>query len=362
MVEVIVRQGEDTPDCGETVIGEAFSPMDLSEEIRSLSQVNNGFAAWAIARQWMVIAATLTVALTVQHWIVWMLAGAIIATRQMTLLVIMHEAVHYHLFSSRRWNEVVSDLFCAFPMHFTTAGFRQQHLEHHNAPNTPDDPYWMNTQVDPKTWIFPRPPSEVLRIFVFDLLGLHVLRWLRIGAPWTYFYRLLARVEPRITGGEHLRYLGFLGALVTFLTLTHGWVPYLVLWTLPSLTIGMAMFRMRALGEHSFDPTTNELTGVRLVEGTLLERHSIAPLNINYHLEHHFYPSVPYYHLPAIRKILAAQGIYEEGHNYFRTYLDPRRGVLRWLMAEPHAAAPAPGGHGEGAVGDSAVGEGAVAS
>jgi fatty acid desaturase len=350
MVEVIVRQGEDTPDFVETVGGEAFSRRDLSEEIRSLSRVSNGLAAWAIARQWLVIAATLALALAIRHWLVWMLAGAIIATRQMTLLVIMHEAVHYHLFSSRRWSEVVSDLFCAFPMHFTTAGFRLQHLEHHSAPNTPDDPYWMNTQADPQTWTFPRRPREVLRIFLFDLLGLHVPRWLRIGAPWTYFYRLLTRTEPRITVGEHLRYLGFLGALVTFLTWTHGWVPYLVLWTLPSLTIGMAMFRMRALGEHCFDPATNELNGVRLVEGTLLERHSIAPLNINYHIEHHFYPSVPYYHLPAIRELLAAQGIYEEGRNYFRTYLHPRRGVLGWLMAKERGAAPARGGPGDGAV------------
>jgi fatty acid desaturase len=197
----------------------------------------------------------------------------------------------------------------------------------------------MNTQVDPHTWIFPRRPREVLRIFLFDLLGLHVPRWLRIGAPWTYFYRLRPGAEPPITAAEHLRYLGFLGALVTFLTLTHGWVPYLLLWTLPSLTIGMAMFRMRALGEHCFDPATSELNGVRLVEGTLLERHSIAPLNINYHIEHHYFPSVPYYHLPAIRELLATQGIYEEGRNYFRTYLDPRKGVLGWLIDEQPPAA-----------------------
>jgi fatty acid desaturase len=344
MGEVIVRQGEDTLDGGETAVGRVFLRRDLSEEIRTLSRVSDGRAAWAIARQWLVIAVTLALALAIPHWLVWMLAGAIIATRQMTLLVLMHEAVHYHLFSNRRWNEVVSDLFCAFPMHFTTAGFRLQHLQHHRSPNTPDDPYWMNTQVDPHTWIFPQRPREVLRIFLFDLLGLHVPRWFRIGAPWTYFYRLLSGAEPRITTAEHLRYLGFLGALVTVLALTHGWVPYLLLWALPSLTIGMAMFRMRALGEHCFDPTTHELNGVRLIEGTLLERHSIAPLNINYHLEHHYFPSVPYYHLPAIRELLATQGFYEEGRNYFRTYLGPRRGVLGWLMAKEHAVAPARGG------------------
>ena len=344
MVEVIVRQGEDTPDCGETTVGRGVSRRGLSEQIRTLTQVHNGRAAWAIVRQWLVIAVAVALALAMRHWLVWILAGAIIATRQMTLLVLMHEAVHHHLFSNRRWNEVVSDLFCAFPMHFTTAGFRLQHLQHHRDPNTPADPYWMNTQVDPHTWNFPRHPREVLRIFVFDLLGLHTPRWLRIAAPWTYFYRLASGAAPRITVAEHLRYLGFLGALITFLTLTHGWVPYLVLWTLPSLTFGMALFRLRALGEHSFAPATSERNDVRLVEGTLLERHSIAPLNINYHIEHHFFPSVPYYHLPAIHDLLAPQGIYEEGRNYFRTYLDPQSGVLGWLMAKERAGAPARGG------------------
>jgi len=30
---------------------------------------------------------------------------------------------------------------------------------------------------------------------------------------------------------------------------------------------------------------------------------------VNYHLEHHLYPAVPHYHLPALHRVLAAKGV-----------------------------------------------------
>lgn len=307
--------------------------LDLMPEIgeaavaapRTLARIDNLRMAWAIGRQWIVIAAACALAFAVQHWAAWVIAGAVIVTRQMSLLVLMHEAAHHHMFSSRRWSELISDLFCAFPMHITTAGFRQEHLQHHRTTNTPDDPYWMNAQRDPDTWHFPRSPRTVLRIFACDLLGLHLPRWFRIAAPWTYFWRLLGGARPRITGAEHVRYLLFLAGLVTLLTLTGGWIPFLLLWVVPWFTFGMALFRMRALGEHPLGPTAAP-DDVHHVEGTWLERHSIAPLNINYHVEHHRFPWVPYYNLPAVRGVRG-------GRRCFRTYLGLRDGVLGDLLA-----------------------------
>jgi fatty acid desaturase len=295
----------------------------LNTTARASLRVDSLRAAWAIGRQWIVIAAAVWLAFEVQHWAVWVLAAAVIVTRQMSLLVLMHEAAHHHLFANRRWSELVSDLLCAFPMHITTAGFRQQHLQHHRSTNTPADPYWMSSQRDPGTWHYPQRPRSVLRIFAFDLLGLHLPRWLRIASPWTYFYRLGSRDRSRMKGGEHL-YPVFLAALITLLIFTNAWIPYLLLWIAPWFTIGMALFRMRALGEHPMGPA-DPPGSVNHVEGTWLERHSIAPLNINYHIEHHQYPWVPYYHLPAV---IGDRG----GHRCYRTYLGLRDGVLGDLL------------------------------
>lgn len=309
--------------------GEANQPQ--IPDHRTSLRVDNVRAAWAIGRQWIVIVAAWALAQASHHWLVWVVAGVVIVTRQMSLLVLMHEAAHHHLFTSRRWSELVSDLLCAFPMHITTAGFRYQHSQHHRSTNTPADPYWVNSQRDPETWHYPQRPGSVLRIFAWDLVGLHLPRWLRIAAPWTYTYRLASRALPRISRQEHVRYLLFMAALVTFLTVTNAWMTYLLLWVVPWFTLGMALFRMRALGEHPMGPDAPP-DAVNHVVGTWLERHSIAPLNINYHIEHHKYPWVPYYHLPAIVGD-------RTGHRSYQTYLGLRDGVLGELVGpRPHSA------------------------
>jgi fatty acid desaturase len=37
------------------------------------------------------------------------------------------------------------------------------------------------------------------------------------------------------------------------------------------------------------------------------ERFLLVPRNIHYHVEHHFYPSVPFYNLPALHEALMSQ-------------------------------------------------------
>ncbi len=309
-----------------------FSPRMLAAEVRQLSQVSAGRAVWAIALQWIVIAGALALALHFRHWTVWLVAGAVIATRQTALGVLMHEAAHYHL-SSRKWlNDWVADLLCAFPIYMTTAGYRYEHMRHHQHTNTPEDPTWEKTQLDRDLLVFPQGPLKTFRVFLFDLLGLHIPRMMRYLRSRTYVHRLVTGGPPRVSPAEHVRWFLFHGALITFLALTNGWLPYLLLWLLPSMTWGTVLFRIRILAEHPATKAVNELHDTRFVEGTVFERLSIAPLNINYHLEHHLYPSVPCHHLPAIHKLLAARGIYRPGQNHFRSYLGLREGVLGWLI------------------------------
>lgn len=91
---------------------------------RELSRVRNAVAVWAIARQWIVIAAAVAFVTGAGHWWAWPVAACVIATWQHALVVLMHEASHYHLLSNHRLNDVISDLFCAFPINITTRGYR----------------------------------------------------------------------------------------------------------------------------------------------------------------------------------------------------------------------------------------------
>ena len=43
----------------------------------------------------------------------------------------------------------------------------------------------------------------------------------------------------------------------------------------------------------------------------MLGRALLFPHHVNYHLEHHLYPAVPHYRLPALHRLLAAKGALE---------------------------------------------------
>lgn len=77
--------------------------------------------AWNLAWGWNVPVATLAILLmgVVQH----RLAG------------LGHEAAHYALLKNRLANELVSDLFCMFPIYATTHQYRLVHMAHHQYTN-----------------------------------------------------------------------------------------------------------------------------------------------------------------------------------------------------------------------------------
>ena len=79
-------------------------------------------AAWGFPVYWnipVVMAAVLLVGAVQQH----------------RLACLGHEAAHYTLLNNRFWNEVVSDLFCIYPLFATTQAYRVHHIGHHLYPN-----------------------------------------------------------------------------------------------------------------------------------------------------------------------------------------------------------------------------------
>jgi fatty acid desaturase len=319
----------------------------LAAITRKMSEVSNGRALWALARQWAVIAAAFAFVFTVDRWWAWPIAAVVIATRQHALLALMHEAAHYHFLSRRGVGDVVSDLLCAFPLNMTTAGYRHQHMEHHRFVNTPQDPYWASMQTD-TSWHFPRTPLKAAAVFLGDAVGVYAPNHLKVVMPWTYFGRLLGGAQPRVTAGEHARYALYVATLLTVLVTSGAWLHWLLLWVMPTATVMMAFFRMRALGEHPLEkePKGDETRETRDVKGTPLENFFVAPLNANYHLTHHAFPSVPFYHLPVMHQELARAGLLEDGVNHFDTYLGGDNSLARYLTrppalsARPGASAP----------------------
>lgn len=321
-------------DDSEAVTSRVFDRKAVTGTVRELSVVGNVRGLWAATRQWLIIALAVAFVVQVDRWWAWVLAAVVISSRQHALLSLVHEASHYHLHNHRGFNDFMADVLCAFPMNITTAGYRKEHAEHHRFVNTPKDPYWRTAQRD-AAWMFPRTRWSTARVLLGDLVGIFTLSHVRIMIPWSYTGRALGKGGPPPSRAEHLRYALWMGGFITFLTLTGGWLHYLLLWSVPSLTLMMVAFRIRAVVEHPFTPATpDETHETRDVESaTWLERFFIAPFNANYHLSHHLFPSVPYYHLPALHERLKGTDLYRPGENHFQTYLGGEKSAWRFLTS-----------------------------
>jgi fatty acid desaturase len=79
-----------------------------------------------------------------------------------------------------------------------------------------------------------------------------------------------------------------------------------VLWLYLATTWSPLLSRLRFLVEH---PGDSDLTVT--TRSTLFERPLFAPLNFNYHFEHHAWPGIPPYRLKRAHRHLSAIGFYE---------------------------------------------------
>ncbi len=215
------------------------------DELRDLSRRRPLRAAFAIARQWAVLIAAGTGAVWWGHWYGYVLAIVVIATRQHALAVLMHDGAHRSLFTSRRVNDVVSDLLLAFPLFISTSLYRRHHLDHHRYLNTDRDP-------DLDTEALKHTSKDWARLFAGDVTGTNLLKTVDSLDQFSLLPvlrgdRSVARAMGR---GPLVLFLCYLAALAATVVLTGGWLVYLLLWVVPSLTALSMILRLRAAAEH----------------------------------------------------------------------------------------------------------------
>ena len=99
--------------------------------------------------------------------------------------------------------------------------------------------------------------------------------------------------------------IAYYGAIATMLTATDTWTGLLLYWILPYVTWHIGVQYVRLICEHSAVQRSHPLYGLtRSTIPGLLGRLLVLPRHIGYHIEHHMYPSVPLYNLPALHAAL----------------------------------------------------------
>jgi fatty acid desaturase len=259
----------------------------------------------AVFVDWTIIAIAIAACLVLQRWYGWVLAVFIIGNRQHALGVLMHEGVHYRITPARKYNDLLADLLTGYPVFMPTANYRAFHLAHHQFLDTPRDPEGAYYRVFPNEARFPLHPAHFGFIVLRDLSGV-----------WPPLIKLLLSVIWTLPGQSrrHLIPIALMhGSVQGVLIPLDLWHVYLLLWLLPLATVFMATFRIRSMTEHHGIAEAGNQRYVRQTQDIWRTTRTIrgpigcflfGPHGINYHLEHHLYPSVPFFNLKQLSQHL----------------------------------------------------------
>jgi fatty acid desaturase len=305
----------------------------VSDALRPLYELSHARAAFGIAWCWAWIVAALAFARWSQHGAGYALAFVIIAGRQVALFFVVHEAAHQRVFSDRDWSDRIVNVLCGYPVGVCVAFYRHHHLQHHRNLNTAADPDWQLHQNE--FWRWPRSRPATMQALGRSLLGFNARKWLAVFqlSPWQRFKQL--------SNFDRMTFVVFAVGLGLLLWCGHGFGLFLGLWLLPMFTLTFFLHHLRGIAEHIALHDTHELNATRTVVSSPLERFLLAPMGVNYHLEHHLFPGVPAYRLGTAHALLMSDPEYQRHAHITRSYLGWRRGLLAEITAnqEPSVAA-----------------------
>lgn len=285
-------------------------PPDVLRRLTRLSDAR----AWASVAQTVGVLAALIAAALV-WWTPWLVVPAVvlIATRQQACFVLAHDAAHYRLFEQRWLNDLVGRIVGG-AVGISMCTYRVVHRLHHNHLYEAQDPDI------PLHGGYPRGRAYLMKKLLRDLAGLTAYK------TYAYFFgapainddagkanrplddtapalRLAARRDRWLVAGFHI------AAPIAAFTAGYG-VEYLLLWVLPLVTVLQPILRFRAILEHgAVRDFASPLHAARTNLGPAWQRWLLFPHHVNYHIEHHLYPAIPHYNLPACHAEMQARGL-----------------------------------------------------
>jgi fatty acid desaturase len=261
-----------------------------------------------------------------------LVAMLIIAARQHALGVLMHEGAHFTIAVDRTFNDLVSNWFCAYPLGMVTSLYRRWHLAHHGAPNTQGDPDYLQHLAD-DDFHLPILRRTLFVLMLKDLTGKSLPKWVNSTTAWLGWPRVFKNdPESPLSARERVHFAVFWVTIAALAFATGTYVYLIVIWYVPILLLLPAFARVRTIAEHNFEQSSDELDHTRHVDGFAIERFFIAPFNVNYHIAHHYFPSVPQYNLPRLHRALLALPEFRQRAIVLSTYFG-RKESLAALIA-----------------------------
>lgn len=209
-----------------------------------------------------------------------------------------HECGHGTAFKTRWMNDVLYQLAC-FQLTRRPTRWRWSHARHHtDTLVTGRDPEFNVT-------LPPDFPALLLNLFALKNVPNELRAALRHAAgqlsaeEQTYIPEMAWASAVRTARAWVLAYAVIVGAALA----TQSWLPLLLLGPLPSMA-GAWLMHLLGLTQHAGLP--ENVLDHRLNSRTILMGPVLRFLywNMNYHVEHHMFPLVPYHALPKLHALM----------------------------------------------------------
>jgi len=264
------------------------------------------------------------------HWSLWLLGCTVIGVSIHGLVVLMHEGIHGSLFRSKaldRW----FGFALGIPSLVSFTAYRVTHLAHHRYNRTADDP-------DEFTNLTRNGRLLALAFYLWMVAGTFV--YFLFHVPVTAF----TRGKPAERRAALMEYgvLGIVYGAVLWFGWRFGWLNALLqCWLLPMI-VAVICGNVRGWAEHMMTIPGHPLTQTRTVTSNAVV--SFLTLNLNYHLEHHLFPGMPWYNLPKLHALLQDDYL-RAGAFIYKSYLHflfdaVRAGVHGYAPERPPKAVP----------------------
>lgn len=296
-----------------TPISQALNEGILTRsELKNLMKRSNGpalrhLALWFVALFFTGYLIHLSVD-TPWIWPAMFLHGVIIVHH----FALQHESCHYTVFKTRWMNDVAGNI-CGFIIMLPNRHFRYEHCDHHTFTQLDGD--------DPE--LIPLPKN--LAGYFWYLSSIPYWR-AKLTELFRHTFGRLSDEEKRFIPKEEFKTIFWearlmLAAYIAILLLcvTMGWWAPLWYWWLP-LVLGEPVMRFIRLTEHVGKPC------VRDMKDNTRTNYVTRPMqflcwNMNYHAEHHYASSVPFYALPKLHEKLK-DVIQVEKRGYIGAHID----------------------------------------
>ncbi len=316
----------------EIAMKDHHTPTELTENerlspaiIKQLSKLKPWISVSHVALEYVFIFSAIVLCSLYWHPLLFVVCVMWIGARQHALAILIHEASHYRLVKHRRTNDFIGEALLAFPLFVTLRGYRLSHMAHHRHMNTEYDPDWVSKETP--DWVFPKTKAALFFMLAKIAMGMNLFWMVRLivkgGQPDA------ATKTTRKTRGFVAGRIAYYVALVAVLTYFGWWLEFVLFWLVPLVTWLQVILRVRSIAEHFGIEYDHTYTEARTTYPTLFDRLFIASKNVWYHLDHHLYPSVPFYNLPLLHEQLNELKTFRERAHITKGYL----GVLRECTA-----------------------------